>query len=285
MAQHKPIDSQTILKDTATSYFEIYEDNKGIQWISEIKIDYNFSHYFIKGGIKIPCLVKSEVKRNEPLYHTSHDNFFQNTLTIFPHYNSDSAKIYIKNTQVFRQKENYLMAATYGCCDNPTYYELSTFPDNKIFLQCNQRYHILSIPGTNLGLFIGFLINKDSLTRAQGLLGHLNYSINQKKMQSIAIHSQDNTLKILPMPTLEITSENNNDIINDTDADYNFMYAISQYGESSPRNWKGLGVKLHFFEENHKKNRKESSIEIEFKDGKFDESPIFLQFSKSNQKK
>lgn len=272
-----------LMNDTCISRFKIEQNSNGDLLASGTIISYKFSHYQTQNGSRIPCLIKSETIASEWLHHASHNKSYQVTLTIFPDYDQESAFSYVKSTQIFEQKENYLIAANYGCCDNPTYYELSTFPSNKTFLICNKRYHKIVIPSTMKVIFLGYQINQDSTTLAEGLLGHINYSINQQDMQSIAIYNNDPEIKCLQMPEIRLYSQYENDIINDSDSDYDLMYAVSQQGEVAARLWKGIGISVTFYENKRVNKRKEAHVVLEFKDGKLGEGPIKLQFQKNTK--
>lgn len=269
-----------LMNDSCISRFKIEQNDNGDLLASGTIISYKFSHYQTQNGTSVPCLIKSKTIASEWLHHVSHDKSYQVTLTIFPDYDQASAFSYSKATQIFELKENYLIAANYGCCDNPTYYELSTFPSNETFLICNKRYHKIVIPSTMKVIFLGYQINQDSATLAEGLLGHINYSINQQDMRSIAIYNSDPEIKCLQMPEIKLYSQYENDIINDSDSDYDLMYAISQQGEVAARLWKGIGISATFYESKRGNKRKEAHVVLEFKDGNLGEDPIKLQFQK-----
>lgn len=269
-----------LMNDSCVSRFKIEQNSNGELLASGTIITYKFSHYQTQNGTSVPCLIKSKTIASEWLHHASHDKSYQVTLTIFPDYDQESAFSYEKSTQIFEQKENYLIAANYGCCDNPTYYELSTFPSNKTFLICNKRYHKIVIPSTMKVIFLGYQINQDSATLAEGLLGHINYSINQQDMRSIAIYTNDPEIKCLQMPEIKLYSQYEDDIINDSDRDYDLMYAASQQGEVAAKLWKGIGISGTFYESKRSSKRKEAHFVLEFKDGTLGEGPIKLQFQK-----
>lgn len=270
----------TLMDDSCSSRFKIEQDSEGNLLASGTIVKYNFSRYSTHNGTIIPCLIKSETVAQEWLHHASHDKKYQVTLTIFPDYDQKSSFSYTKPTQVFEKKEDYLFAANYGCCDNPTYYELSTFPGNQTFLACNKRYHVVGIPSTMKYIYFGYLANQDSATLSEGLLGWINYSINKQEMRSIAIYNGDPKLEIAQIPDFRLFSHNMNDLINDGDKDYDFMYAASLQGEIAAKLWKGIGVTATFYEKRSSKKRKEAKVQLELKDGTLGEGPIILQFQK-----
>lgn len=85
------------------------------------------------------------------------------------------------------------------------------------------------------------------------------------------------------MPEIRLYSQYENDIINDSDSDYDLMYAVSQQGEVAARLWKGIGISVTFYESKRVNKRKEAHVVLEFKDGKLGEGPIKLQFQKNTK--
>lgn len=263
-----------LLNDSSSSYIKIEKNDEGDYRVSGKVINYSYGSFQGEEGT-IPCLIKSEKESTNWMFGSSHEILSKITLTIYPDYFETAKFSYTKDAQVFELRDDYLFAATYGCCDNPSYFELSTFPHNITFLKSSKRFCIIDIPNSNKSIYVGFCLNKDSASLAEGLYGSLFYSINQKPMQEIPFKIKNKEDKLSPVFTLELFSQNENDIVNSENPDYDYMYAFSLNGELAPIKYSGIGVRMKFYEAKKRKSRT-AQYELMFDKGKIAQKEVII---------
>ncbi len=232
-------------------------------------------------------LVKSE-KVTKYLIWTNGEGSSSYTLTFFEMPDYKKAFTCNKNADLFQPEssdEPYLVSEKLGCCEYANYYELSTFPENKVFLsyhrnrfEVHAREYANSMSKEKYVIYFGYDKCQQYLDSTEAILGALNYSINQKYNGSVVFKKKNpkdkiyySSSKIQLIENGEVIGESaNNSWKNVITISDNLNY-LKNYSEIN-----NLGVMVTFncWKENE---RFEKEYKIEFVNGTIKQNEILVE--------
>jgi hypothetical protein len=197
------------------------------------------------------------------------------TLTFFPNYSKPNAFSYTKAMDYFENKKDYLFAMKQGCCHTPTYFELSTFPENITFLKCHQRIYEITIPDSKNTIYLGYYLTQPE-DSTPDIYGILYYSVS-KQLNGTVVFKTKSENSVKQIYKIELFSNSPADYEDGTDTYTTTLHAFSLKGKSLVNSINNVGINITFYGMEESEG-KQKEYKLEFVKGKIAEKEIVIEF-------